>query len=510
MRMKPGPMWRAGWTAVLVLGLACSDSPTDPVDPPPPLAPSPFLVSNPAESPVAGRGGQFTEAWVSLPPGALPEAWAVLVSNPHASSSVTAQVVNGGFDPVALAAAEGDTLDFLVQGAGGAHLGSYRKVVAKRSPPAVVRTSPPPNKRDVPLNARIVVTFSEPMDGASLSGAVTLLAGDVPVQGNVEVEMIDGVILRATFTATDLLAPLTTYRLRIGTSALDRDGDGVAAAVETSFTTGDLGPDVSAPVVTVLEPASGDTLSYHYPSLRLLVEDDRDLVGVAIEMWDPDLGEFRMFFGTGGELASYLGSPVQFNFHLQLVPPTQRLRVVAEDGAGNIGVSAEFTVSLLFPDVGGDLDIRSFTVLEVEAGPGQWYYAPQLTVANGPASDAIRILGFSLELDVPGPGEPIQWGRALFANDLEVPPSSEVELFRELYGDWPYTVGLNDGERAVGGTARAELTYRDPAGGYHTKILQGPIVPGEPPGSYTGGCGKWWSIGLQLPCPVPAAIRRGQ
>ena len=499
-------MGRAGWTVVLVLGLACSDSPTDPEDPAPPLAPSPFLVSNPAESPAAGRGGQFTESWVSLPPGALPEAQAVLVDNPRAGSSVTAQVVNGGFDPVALAAAEGDTLDFLVQGAGGAHLGSYRKVVAKRSPPAVVRTSPPPNKRDVPLNTRIVVTFSEPMDGASLPGAVTLLVGGLPVPGSVETDGEDG--LRATFTAAEPLDPLATYQLRIGTGALDRDGDGLTAAFETSFTTGDLGPDLSAPVVTVLEPGSGATLSYHYPSLRLLLDDDRDLVRIAIEIWDEEAGEFRMFFGTGGELASYLGSPVQFNFSLQSIPSTQTLRVVAEDGAGNIGVSEEFTVSLVYPDLGGELDIRSFTVLEIEAGPGQWYYAPQLTLANGPASEAIRILGFNLAFDLEGPLGPTPGGWAFFANDLEVPPSSEVELFRELYGEWPVTVGGGDGVRATGGTALVELTYRDPTGGYHTEFREGPIVPGAPPGSYTGGCGKWGTIGLQPPCPLPSAALR--
>jgi hypothetical protein len=491
---------------MLALALACSDSPTDPIDPPAPLAPSPFLVSNPAESPAAGRGGQFTEAWVSLPPGALPEAQAVFVSNPRAGSSVTVQVVNGGFDPVALAAAEGDTLDFLVQGAGGSSLGSYRKVVAKRSPPAVVRTSPPPNKRDVPLNTRIVVTFSEPMDAASLPGAVTLLAGGAPVPGSVEAEGEDG--LRAAFAPAGPLAPLTNYRLRIGTGALDRDGDALAAALESEFTTGDFGPDISAPVVTVLEPESGATIAWHFPSLHLLIDDDRDLVRVTLELWDPEVGGFRMFFGTGGELASYLGSPVQFNFSPQSIPTTQTLRVVAEDGAGNLGVSEEFVVSWVYPELGGELDVRSFTVLEIQTGPDQWYYAPQLTVANGPVGQAIRILGAHFELDLPGTAlEPDNGGWPLAAIDLEVPPDSEVELFHELYGDWPVTFGGGEGVRVTGTTARVTLTYRDPAGGYHWKSVVGAVVPGEPPGSYTGGCGNWGNLGLHLLCPTPAAIR---
>ena len=231
---------RTWWCAILVLGLACSGSPTPtgPGDAGSPLPSSPFVVSNPLES--QAMGGQSTEVYVSLPPGAIPEAWYVTIRNPRTGDRATALSVDGGFDPVALAAAGGDTPTFEVHGAGGVLLGSYLKVVPGRTPPIVVRTSLPRSKRDVPLNVRIEVTFSEPMDAASLPGEVTLLQGNLPVPGSVEAVGQDG--LRATFTPAAPLAPVTTYRIRIGTGVRDRDGDALAAAVEEEFTTGAAGP----------------------------------------------------------------------------------------------------------------------------------------------------------------------------------------------------------------------------------------------------------------------------
>ena len=89
-------------------------------------------------------------------------------TDPRLGSSVTAAFVDGGFDPVALPAAAGDTLTLTVQ-TGNAGSMSYMRTVPTDGPPIVVRTSPAPHKRDVPLNARMVIVFSEPIDAASLT-----------------------------------------------------------------------------------------------------------------------------------------------------------------------------------------------------------------------------------------------------------------------------------------------------------------------------------------------------
>jgi hypothetical protein len=48
-------------------------------------------------------------AYVSLPPGAIPNGISATIHDEHTGSSVTAGMVNGGFDPVALSAVQGDS-----------------------------------------------------------------------------------------------------------------------------------------------------------------------------------------------------------------------------------------------------------------------------------------------------------------------------------------------------------------------------------------------------------------
>jgi hypothetical protein len=59
-------------------------------------------------------------------------------------------------------------------------------LVAAARRPIVIRTDPPPRKRDVPLNASVVIVFSEPVDASTLDAAsVQVLRGTTPVAGAV-------------------------------------------------------------------------------------------------------------------------------------------------------------------------------------------------------------------------------------------------------------------------------------------------------------------------------------
>jgi len=55
--------------------------------------------------------------YISLPPGAIPGATGASIHDRRAGSSANVVVVNGVFDPVAVGAAVGDTIEVVVLGA---------------------------------------------------------------------------------------------------------------------------------------------------------------------------------------------------------------------------------------------------------------------------------------------------------------------------------------------------------------------------------------------------------
>jgi hypothetical protein len=178
--------------------------------------------------------------YVSLPPGAIPTGITATIRDLRTGDSVTVAVVNGGFDPVALAAALGDTLaiDVQLRGTGST---SFLSVVAAATAPVVVRTSPPPQKRDVPLNSIVVIVFSEPLDSATVdTGSVKLWRGTIPVAGTVR--FADAEHLRVEFHPDDLLGGQTDYHLALSQEIRDLDGTALDSAVTIPFTTGTTGP----------------------------------------------------------------------------------------------------------------------------------------------------------------------------------------------------------------------------------------------------------------------------
>jgi alpha-tubulin suppressor-like RCC1 family protein len=143
-------------------------------------------------------------------------------------------MVHGGFDPASIGANVNDTIRVdIVTNADTAHA---QLVVAARRRPRIVRTDPPPGGRDVPLNATIVVVFSEPVDAASLSAGVALLRDTTSVAGTVA--FADSQHIRVAFRPTDQLAPLTTYRLVVTQSIRDLNGLTLDSPAAVSFTTG--------------------------------------------------------------------------------------------------------------------------------------------------------------------------------------------------------------------------------------------------------------------------------
>jgi len=224
-------------TMISVLGWlgGCSDAPTSAPPPPAPPPPPPTLaiVSDPAPAVVFASGTAEASvqhgsagnevAYVSLTPGTVLAGANATIRRVGGVASLVTTVSDGGFDPVPVQAQTNDSIEVVVTDAGGAPIADLRLVVAVRRPPVVVRTNPPRKKNDVPLNAAIIVVFSEPVDGGTLTpGSVQLLQGTTPVAGTVR--LLDASGLVALFEPAQLLAPATVYHLSVGQALRDRDG----------------------------------------------------------------------------------------------------------------------------------------------------------------------------------------------------------------------------------------------------------------------------------------------
>jgi hypothetical protein len=224
--------------------------------------------------------------YVSLPPGTIENGGLATIRNTRIGTTVSTAMMAGGFDPIPIEAQAGDSLALEVLLAGGGRETRGLRVPKKR-PPVVVRTDPPPRKRDVALNATIMVVFSEPIDPASV-GSVRLLRGGVPVPGSAVVSA-DG--LRVVFAPGALLDANTDYVIAVSTALTDRDGDQLEAATTAEFTTGST--------VVVASAATAQAALVIHPSGNL-----QRTIDFRASLTDDDsiTGDFNIFYPEAGYL----------------------------------------------------------------------------------------------------------------------------------------------------------------------------------------------------------------
>ena len=216
---------------------------TDGVGPTPP-PPAGLLVSNPVPAPATtwASGGAVRSAtaptsaevvYVSLPPDSIPDGGIARITNIRTGATVQVAMANGGFDPVAVMAHAGDSLTIRVEVEGGG-LRTLGLTVPLVRAPVVVRTQPPPRKRDVPLNSSVVVVFSEPMS-PSTAARIQLLRDGAPVSGTATLSS-NG--LRVTIEPSANLDQNTDYVVSVPASVADLSGDSLQESVAAEFTTG--------------------------------------------------------------------------------------------------------------------------------------------------------------------------------------------------------------------------------------------------------------------------------
>jgi Tol biopolymer transport system component len=213
---------------------------------------------------------------VALVPGTVPLGYRARIEARLGAREIL--MVNGGFDPVAIPAVSGDTVTVTVHDLASRVIAVYRDLIRPARRPIIVRTDPPPRKRDVPLNSRIQVIFSEPVDPSTVTTAIRLRT-DSPVPGRVSLS-VDGV--SAEFEPDAALEPNTEYTLDVTAEVRDLSGDPLAEAVTVSFTT------TSTPVIP--SPLDGFSLAFARN-------------GNTITVSTPDGVESRILFHSGGHPA---------------------------------------------------------------------------------------------------------------------------------------------------------------------------------------------------------------
>ena len=156
-----------------------------------------------------------TLVYVSLPPHSALGGSTATIRNSRTGISISVSMMDGGFDPTPIAAIIDDDLTIIIRNRDSAVLFSANVKVRPHRPPTVVRSDPPTGKTDVPLNARIEVVFSEPIDPATIPGSVELFQETATVGGTAG---LDPSGLVATFEPVSSLAPNTDYTVVITTS----------------------------------------------------------------------------------------------------------------------------------------------------------------------------------------------------------------------------------------------------------------------------------------------------
>ncbi len=115
--------------------------------------------------------------------------------------------------------------------------------------PVVISTTPANAAITVSLNASLVATFNEVMDGASLTKSTfSLYKGTTKIDGSVSTSGST-----ATFTPASILEANTIYTATITTGARDLQGNALEADYVWSFTTGSIA-DAIAPTVNATDP----------------------------------------------------------------------------------------------------------------------------------------------------------------------------------------------------------------------------------------------------------------
>jgi methionine-rich copper-binding protein CopC len=129
--------------------------------------------------------------------------------------------------------------------------------VADTTPPTVTSVVPATGTSGVALNTTVKVTFSEPMDGATITTSTFTLRNTATSALITATVAYDGTTNSATLTPSAPLASNTGYTVTVTTGAKDAAGNALASSFTSTFTT--LLVDSTPPTIVAVLPTSGAT-----------------------------------------------------------------------------------------------------------------------------------------------------------------------------------------------------------------------------------------------------------
>ena len=278
MRLDAAGRSLAGAAACLMVFNACSRDAT---------APGSYIGLSRADVSAPNSDGNV---FVSLSPNGVAGTTATVL-DARTGTSWETPVVLGGFDPVKISAAVGDSLLITVWYAGFVTVRAFAFVPAS-SKPRVVRTSPADADGNVNVGDSILAVFSEPIDSATLAAGMTLRdSASAKVEATRSLAGCESGVC-ARLVPTVPLAGFSSYRLDLSNSIATPAGVTLAQAVESAFETGAptfwptaLGnPPLVVTAFSVGEfQVPGDTVHWYYAP-HLTVKNTGDVAA--------DAGEF--------------------------------------------------------------------------------------------------------------------------------------------------------------------------------------------------------------------------
>ena len=297
-------------------------------------------------------------------------------------------------------------------------------------------TSPDDDDSGVPINTQIWLQFSEPMNGATLPGAITVSSSDKAVLAYTLGGSANDT--EWTLTMNDDLPATTLITVAVSTAAESATGDPLAVAASFSFITGS-GADLTPPHLLSMDPASGTAIATDLAVIRLTF--DEPILDTSLQ---PSLLSGQLMFALADQDNPGVWTENQTVFTIGLrapLVPGAILRV-------------EFPS---FADVHGNVNDDGFTWQVTVAGTAQhypvrdgWvqYFAGVVTeTGDNPSSGSVESV---TKLEVKLGGEFWNWSFETYTND----PGKDLPEFVEydrLQATTPAILmlgfhELNDGE----------------------------------------------------------------